>query len=45
MANGFDRRGALIGVGLLILFILVGWALLSHVSIEITLPAAGTAPK
>jgi len=48
MANGLDRRGALVGVALLLLLVLSwgAWTALSTVSIKITLPpAAKSAPQ
>jgi hypothetical protein len=45
MANGFDRKGALIGVVLLVVFVPVGGALLAlpTLSIKVTLPPATSA--
>jgi hypothetical protein len=46
MANGFDRRGAIVGVALLVIGVLVGWALLTPfkpISIKIQIPPVARA--
>jgi len=48
MANGFDRRGAIVGACLFILFMLIGGAALAlqTISIKINLPPVNsTAPR
>jgi hypothetical protein len=48
MANGFDRRGALIGVILLLAFMLVGAAVLALPTLEVRVvvpPAANPASR
>ncbi len=47
MANGFDRRGAIAGVALLLLIVLAwgAWTALSTVSIKLDLPPAKPGPR
>ncbi|HEY1753089.1 MAG TPA: hypothetical protein VGG29_17655 [Caulobacteraceae bacterium] len=49
MANGFDKRGALIGAGLLVLFVMIGIALFmplrKPVTIKINLPPVAPASR
>jgi hypothetical protein len=48
MANGFDRRGAIVGVALLLLLVLCwgAWTALGTLSVKVDLPpVAGPAPR